>query len=47
MCAKTLGILTLNLRTGYDHSYYFVASFISEHIEYHAKILKGTCSDNQ
>lgn len=30
----------LKLRDGYDHSYYYVASFIGEHIEYHAKFLK-------
>lgn len=33
--------LTLNLRPGYDHSYYFIASFIGEHIAHHARALKG------
>ena len=33
--------LTLNFRSGYDHSYFFVASFIEDHIEYHAKRLDG------
>ncbi|MFV2029616.1 S-formylglutathione hydrolase [Neisseria sp. S1] len=28
-----------NLRPGYDHSYYFVASFIGTHIEFHADAL--------
>ncbi|MEW9799614.1 S-formylglutathione hydrolase [Alteromonas sp. CYL-A6] len=28
--------LTLNMHDGYDHSYYFIASFIDEHLEYHA-----------
>jgi S-formylglutathione hydrolase len=28
--------LTLRLRHGYDHSYFFVASFIAEHIAWHA-----------
>lgn len=32
--------LTLNVRAGYDHSYYFIASFIGEHIAYHAKALR-------
>ena len=32
--------LTLNLRPGYDHSYYFIASFIGEHIAHHASALK-------
>ncbi len=31
--------LTLHLRPGYDHSYYFIASFIDEHIAHHAKAL--------
>lgn len=29
-----------NKRDGYDHSYFFIASFIGEHIAYHAKFLK-------
>ncbi|MBE2211441.1 MAG: S-formylglutathione hydrolase [Xanthomonadaceae bacterium] len=33
--------LTLNLRPGYDHSYYFIASFIGAHIAYHAHALKA------
>jgi len=32
--------LTLRMQTGYDHSYHFIASFIDEHIVYHAKKLK-------
>jgi S-formylglutathione hydrolase len=28
--------LTLNMHEGYDHSYYFIASFIEEHLEFHA-----------
>lgn len=31
--------LSLRLRPGYDHSYYFVSSFIGEHIAYHAAAL--------
>ncbi len=33
--------LTVNLRAGYDHSYYFIASFIGEHITYHANALNN------
>ena len=33
--------LTLNMRDGYDHSYYFIASFIGEHIAHHARALHG------
>lgn len=27
-------------RDGYDHSYFFISTFIGEHIAYHAKLLK-------
>jgi S-formylglutathione hydrolase len=33
--------LTLRLRPGYDHSYYFIASFIGEHIGHHARAMQG------
>jgi len=33
------GSWTLNMRDGYDHSYYFIASFIEEHLHFHAKHL--------
>lgn len=33
--------LQLRLRPGYDHSYYFISSFIGEHIAHHAKALRG------
>jgi S-formylglutathione hydrolase len=32
--------LTLRLQPGYDHSYYFIASFIGEHIAHHARALR-------
>lgn len=32
--------LTLRMQEGYDHSYHFIASFIGEHIAYHAAALK-------
>ncbi len=31
--------VTVNRREGYDHSYYFIASFIGEHLAYHHKML--------
>lgn len=31
--------LQLRLQPGYDHSYYFIASFIGDHIAHHAKAL--------
>ena len=33
--------LQLRLQPGYDHSYYFIETFIGEHIAYHAKALKA------
>ncbi|MBB2926769.1 S-formylglutathione hydrolase [Paraburkholderia silvatlantica] len=38
-CEKAGQPLTLNVREGYDHSYYFIASFIGEHMAFHAKAL--------
>ncbi|MBS9779122.1 MAG: S-formylglutathione hydrolase [Moraxellaceae bacterium] len=36
--------IILNEREGYDHSYYFIASFIGEHLAYHAQALNQTLS---
>jgi S-formylglutathione hydrolase len=33
--------LTLRLQPGYDHSYHFIATFIGEHIAWHAAALSG------
>ena len=33
--------LELRMQPGYDHSYYFIASFIGEHIARHAAALRG------
>jgi S-formylglutathione hydrolase len=33
--------LTLRLQPGYDHSYYFVASFIGEHLQWHSRALQN------
>ncbi|WP_457097978.1 S-formylglutathione hydrolase [Lysobacter sp. P5_B9] len=38
-CRESAHPLTLRRRAGYDHSYYFIASFIGEHIAYHAAAL--------
>jgi S-formylglutathione hydrolase len=34
--------LTLRMRDGYDHSYYFVSTFIEEHLAHHARVLGAT-----
>ncbi len=38
-CQKSGQKLTLNIRDGYDHSYYFIASFIDAHLSHHASTL--------
>lgn len=40
-CAASNGKVSLDLRMqeGYDHSYYFISSFIEDHIHYHADAL--------
>jgi S-formylglutathione hydrolase len=40
-CAAAGIPLTLRLQPGYDHSYYFIASFIGDHIAHHAAALKA------
>lgn len=39
-CEKAGHPLTLRMQPGYDHSYFFIASFIGDHIHYHADFLK-------
>ncbi len=39
-CEKAGHPLTLRLQPGYDHSYYFIASFIGDHFAHHAKALR-------
>ncbi len=38
-CGKANQPLTLRFHEGYDHSYYFIASFIADHIRHHAAAL--------
>lgn len=40
-CEKAGHPLQLRMRPGYDHSYYFIASFIGEHVAHHAAALRG------
>jgi S-formylglutathione hydrolase len=35
-CAAAGIPLTLNMREGYDHSYYFISTFMADHIAWHA-----------
>jgi S-formylglutathione hydrolase len=38
-CARTSIDLTLRRQPGYDHSYFFIASFIEDHLRWHAQAL--------
>jgi len=38
-CAQAGQPLTLRMQAGYDHSYYFIATFIEDHIRHHAEAL--------
>jgi S-formylglutathione hydrolase len=40
-CAKAGQPLTLRMQEGYDHSYYFISTFVEDHIRHHAEILWG------
>ena len=40
-CADAGIRLQLNLREGYDHSYYFISTFMADHLRWHAARLKG------
>jgi S-formylglutathione hydrolase len=41
--ASSAGIngVQIRMQEGYDHSYYFVASFADQHVEYAARFLKA------
>ena len=39
--AEQGGSLMLRMQEGYNHSYHFIATFIGEHLAYHAKALRG------
>lgn len=38
-CAKVGQSLTLRMQAGYDHSYYFISTFVEDHIRHHAAAL--------
>ena len=39
-CAEAGIALTLRRQPGYDHSYYFISTFMAEHLRWHAKRLR-------
>ena len=40
-CAKANIPLTLRRQGGYDHSYYFISTFMADHLHWHAERLKA------
>lgn len=40
VCASKQLPATLRMQAGYDHSYYFIASFINDHLRFHAEHLR-------
>lgn len=40
-CEKAGIPLTLGMRAGYDHSYYFISTFIADHLRWHAERLRA------
>jgi len=38
-CAKAGIPLTLRIQPGYDHSYYFISTFMADHLAWHAERL--------
>lgn len=38
-CESAGQALSLRRHAGYDHSYYFIATFIDDHLEHHMRIL--------
>jgi len=40
-CAKAGIPLTLRSHDGYEHSYYFISTFMADHLRWHAARLKA------
>jgi S-formylglutathione hydrolase len=43
-CAKAGIPLTLRRQEGYDHSYFFISSFVEDHLRWHARALRGSAA---
>lgn len=41
VCDKAGVKLTLRMQPGYDHSYYFISTFLADHVAWHAERLKA------
>ena len=40
-CERAGQAATIRMQPGYDHSYYFISTFMAEHVRWHAELLKG------
>lgn len=40
-CRKAGIALTLNMREGYDHSYFFISTFMGDHLRWHSERLRS------
>jgi len=40
-CARVGQPLTLRRHAGYDHSYYFIQTFVADHLRHHSRALEG------
>jgi S-formylglutathione hydrolase len=43
-CAKAGIPLTLRRQEGYDHSYFFIATFVEDHLRWHARMISASSS---
>jgi S-formylglutathione hydrolase len=41
-CAKAAIPLTMRLQNGYDHSYFFIATFVEDHLRWHARAFSAS-----
>lgn len=41
VCERAGQPLSLRMQNGYDHSYYFISTFMSDHVRWHAERLRG------
>ena len=40
-CERARVPLQMRMREGYDHSYFFIATFVEQHLDFHARNLRA------
>lgn len=40
-CRESGQPATINMRAGYDHGYYFISTFVADHVEFHASMMSS------